>query len=119
MTPVLELRDLKVERGGAEVLDIPSFRLHESEVVALIGPNGCGKTTLLLSMMSLLDRAAGRLLYRGEEVQSNGAAGACCRQMAMIFQEPILFDATVYENVASGLKIRGLGRREMHRRAMS
>jgi tungstate transport system ATP-binding protein len=119
MSPVLEIRELKLERGGAEVLDIPFFRLHESEIVALIGPNGCGKTTLLLSMMSLLERTAGRLLYRGEEVLSNGVAVACRRRMAMIFQEPLLFDATVYENVASGLKIRGLDRREMRRRAMA
>ena len=51
---VLELRNLKVERGGVEVLDVPAFRLHEKEFVSLIGPNGSGKSTLLLSMMGLV-----------------------------------------------------------------
>jgi tungstate transport system ATP-binding protein len=44
---VLELRDLRVERGGVEVLAVPSFRLHEREFVTLAGPNGSGKSTLL------------------------------------------------------------------------
>jgi tungstate transport system ATP-binding protein len=69
--------------------------------------------------MSLLARAAGRLLFRGEEVLSNGAAVACRRRMALVFQEPLLFDASVYENVASGLKIRGLDRTETRRRALA
>ena len=113
---VVEVEGLRVERGGARVLDVPSLRLREGELVALIGPNGCGKTTLLLSLMSLLPRAAGRVLWRGEEVASRRAAVACRRRMAMILQEPLLFDATVRDNVASGLRIRGVDARETRRR---
>ncbi len=116
---VLELQELKVERGGVEVLDVPTFRLHEREFVSLIGPNGSGKSTLLLSMMGLLDRAAGRVLYRGDAIASTRAAIACRRKLAMVFQEPLLFDATVYENVASGLAIRGLDGAETRRRVLA
>jgi tungstate transport system ATP-binding protein len=116
---VLELRDLKVRRGGVEVLDIPAFRLHEGEFVSLIGPNGSGKSTLLLSMMSLLERSTGQVLYRGCEVRSVRAAIGYRRKMAMVLQEPLLFDTTVYENVASGLRLRGLHGRDARRRIMA
>jgi tungstate transport system ATP-binding protein len=115
---VLELRGLKVERGGMEVLDVPSFCLREGEFLSLIGPNGSGKSTLLLSMMCLLERAAGDVLYRGCEVRSERTAIECRRKMAMVLQEPLLFDATVYDNVASGLRIRGFDRGEARRRVM-
>ncbi len=116
---VLEIRGLRVERGGVEVLDIPSFHLHEGEFVSLLGPNGSGKTTFLLSMMSLLQRVDGQVLYKGGEVASNGAAIEYRRKFAMILQEPLLFDTSVYENVASGLRIRGLDRREIERRVVA
>jgi tungstate transport system ATP-binding protein len=117
-TALLEARDLRVERGGVGVLDIPSFRLEEGEAISLIGPNGCGKSTLLLSLMCLLPRAAGQILWRGAEVTGARAGVALRRRMAMVLQEPLLFQATVYENVAAGLRLRGLPRREERRRVM-
>jgi tungstate transport system ATP-binding protein len=113
---VLELEGVRVERGGATALDIASFHLHEGEFLSVIGPNGSGKTTFLLSLMSLLPRAAGRVLYRGRPVDSERAAIACRRRMAMVLQEPLLFDATVRDNVAAGLRIRGVHRKEIARR---
>jgi tungstate transport system ATP-binding protein len=116
---VLELRDVKVERGGVEVLDVPAFHLRDDELVALIGPNGSGKSTLLLSMMGLLERTSGQLLYRGRPIASAHDAIACRRRFAMVLQEPLLFDASVYENVASGLRIRGIDRAETRRRVLA
>jgi tungstate transport system ATP-binding protein len=116
---VLELANLEVHRGGVRVLEVPSFRLHQNEFVSLIGPNGSGKSTLLLSMMCLLDRTGGQVFYRGRAVVSEREAIDCRRRMAMILQEPLLFDATVYDNVASGLRLRGLERGEVRRRVAS
>lgn len=113
---VLELRNLQVHRGGLRVLDVPSFRLHQDELVSLIGPNGSGKSTLLLAMMCLLGRTSGQVLYRGRPVVTEREAVDCRRCMAMILQEPLLFDATVYDNVASGLRFRGIERGEVRRR---
>ncbi len=115
---LLEARDLKVDRGGVAVLDVPSFRLEEGEFVSLIGPNGCGKTSLMLSLMCLLPRATGQVLWRGAEVSTGRASIALRRRMAMVLQEPLLFHATVYDNVAAGLRIRALPRREERRRVM-
>ncbi len=114
--PLLELRGLRVDRGGVRVLDVPGFAIAEGELVALLGPNGSGKTTLLLSMMGLLPRTAGRLLWRGAEIASEREALEARRRMAMILQEPLLFDDTVEGNVASGLRLRGVPRGELRTR---
>lgn len=107
---VLDLKDLRVDRGGVQILEIPSFSLCEHEFVSLIGPNGAGKSTLLLSIMGLIKKRGGALRYRGEEISSEAASLQMRRKMAMVLQEPLLFDSSVYENVASGLRFRGLSR---------
>ncbi|HBG06570.1 MAG TPA: ABC transporter ATP-binding protein [Geobacter sp.] len=116
---VFDLKDLRVDRGGVQILDIPSFSLHENEFVSLIGPNGAGKSTLLLSIMGLIKRRSGSLLYRGEEIRSDASWLELRRKIAMVLQEPLLFDSTVYDNVASGLKIRGVERSEIRKRVMA
>ncbi len=113
---LLELVGVKVERGGVPVLDVPSFQLRQGEFVSLIGPNGSGKSTLLLTIMCLLRRLEGRVVHRGEEVRTGADALALRRRIAMVLQDPLLFDATVRENVASGLRFRALGRAEIRRR---
>jgi tungstate transport system ATP-binding protein len=113
---VLDLSDLRVDRGGVQILEIPSFSLNENEFVSLIGPNGAGKSTLLLSIMGLIKRTRGELRYRGGKVASDAETLLMRRKMAMVLQEPLLFDNTVYENVASGLKFRGMSRSEIRDR---
>jgi tungstate transport system ATP-binding protein len=113
---VLELKDLRVDRGGVQVLDIPSFSLQENEFVSLIGPNGAGKSTLLLAILGLLKKKSGDLSYRGSEIVSEASFLKLRRKVAMVLQEPLLFDSTVFDNVASGLKLRGMGRPEIKER---
>lgn len=113
---LLEAEKLLVARGGVPVLSIPSFLLREKEVVSLIGPNGAGKSTLLLALAKLLP-TTGSIRYRGEEVGSDRSTFAYRRRFAMVFQEPLLFDGTVFDNVAAGLKIRRLAKREIDKRA--
>ena len=116
---LLEARDLRVWRGGAEVLSIPSFTLRENETVALIGPNGAGKSSLMLSLAGLIAPTSGQVLFRNEPVPSGSAATGYRRKIAMVFQEPLLFDTTVFGNVATGLKIRGLSRSEIRDRVVA
>ena len=116
---LLEARNLAVARGGAEVLRVPGFELFEQETVALIGPNGAGKSSLMLALASLLRLSAGEIRYNGESVSTSGDATAYRRRIAMVFQEPLLFDATVFDNVASGLKLRGIPRPEIRDRVES
>ena len=105
---ILEAREIRVIRGGALLLDIPSLQIQEREVLSLIGPNGAGKTTLLQALSYLQKPSQGEILVRGQTIQPNHSAFSYRRKIAMVFQEPLLFDATVFENVASGLRIRGM-----------
>jgi len=116
--PLLDVRSITVARGGVPVLDVPSLYLHENEVLALIGPNGAGKSTLMLTFACLLRPTTGEIRYRGELINSDRTVLAYRRRLAMVFQEPLLFDATVYDNVATGLKIRGMPRRDVRKRVM-
>ncbi|OLB48575.1 MAG: hypothetical protein AUH99_13335 [Candidatus Rokubacteria bacterium 13_2_20CM_2_70_11] len=105
---VLTLAGVRVSYGGADVLDVGALAVAEGEVLAVIGPNGCGKSTLL-RVAGLLERpATGRVSFRGRVVDA-GHALAERRRMAMVFQQPLLADMTVAENVALGLAFRGVG----------
>jgi len=114
--PLLTVRGLVVERGGSTILDVPALEVATGETLALIGPNGAGKSTLLLALAALERPTHGQVLLRGEPVHRDGMVGYR-RRNAVVFQEPLLFDTTVHENVCSGLKIRGIPAAERERRA--
>jgi tungstate transport system ATP-binding protein len=109
--PILLAENLKIRRGGVQVVDLPSFKIFPEEKVAVIGPNGAGKSSFLLGLASLIARDTGRITFRGEDITVHGET-AYRRRIAMVFQEPLLFDTTVLDNVAEGLLIRGRRRTE-------
>ncbi len=111
---ILETRDIQVTRGGTLLLDVPSLSILKGEILSLIGPNGAGKTTLLQTLSYLQKPFQGEIFFRGETVNSNRSVFDYRRKIAMVFQEPLLFDTTVFDNVASGLKIRKTRRSKMH-----
>ncbi|NWF92122.1 MAG: ABC transporter ATP-binding protein [Syntrophaceae bacterium] len=113
LVPILEAKDLEVERGGVLILSIPFLSIQQGETLSLIGPNGAGKTTLLQTLSYLLKPFQGEILFRGEVVNSNCPVFEYRRKLAMVFQEPLLFDTTVFNNVASGLKIRRMKKEEV------
>jgi tungstate transport system ATP-binding protein len=106
--PILEVKNLQVKRGGVSVLEISRLLVPERKFLCLIGPNGAGKSTLLLALSCLLKSYQGEIIFRGQRLGSNHTVFDYRRNLAMVFQEPLLFDTTVFENVASGLKIRGM-----------
>jgi tungstate transport system ATP-binding protein len=115
---MIAAENLKVFRGRVQVLDLPSFILGEREIISLIGPNGSGKSTLLLTLNGLLKPAGGKVLFRGRLLDSAQAVLECRRRMALVFQEPLLFDTTVFNNVVSGLKIRGIKKEKIRPKVM-
>jgi tungstate transport system ATP-binding protein len=116
-TPLLHIEDLRIQRGGVPVLDLPRFSISAEEKVAVIGPNGAGKSSLLLGLACLIERECGTISFLGKEVTPRGETDYR-RRIAMVFQEPLLFDTTVLDNVAEGLRIRGMGRREAREAGM-
>ncbi|MBI2539185.1 MAG: ABC transporter ATP-binding protein [Deltaproteobacteria bacterium] len=112
---LLALREILVRYGGSTVLQVAALSVRPGEVLAIIGPNGAGKSTLLRVMGLLEQPTEGRVYFRGREIEPKDSL-AVRRRMASVFQEPLLLNASVYENAALGLKLRGLSQREAERR---
>ncbi len=112
---LLTLQDVLVRYGGATILEVPSLSVRPGEVLAIIGPNGAGKSTLLRVMGLLEQPTQGTVFCHGRKVAQENALSAR-RRMASVFQEPLLLNASVYENAALGLKLRGLDQRAIEQR---
>jgi tungstate transport system ATP-binding protein len=112
---VVVLRDIIVKYGDLTAVQVSALDIYPGKVLALIGPNGAGKSTLLRVLGLLQQPTAGKVYFCGEAVTRKSALGLR-RRMASAFQEPLLLNATVYDNAALGLKLRGLSRREIDRR---
>jgi tungstate transport system ATP-binding protein len=103
---------LKVERlyhsyGKAEILRGISLGVERGEVFVTIGPTGSGKTTLM-RLVGLLEKpTSGYIYFDGYKINNSEKARLeIRRRMAMVSQKPAVFNATVFDNVAYGLKIR-------------
>ena len=103
--------------GNRKVLDVPSLQVIPNKVLAIIGPNGSGKTTLLLCLALLLKPTTGHIEYQGHVVPDGASILQMRRRFAVVFQEPLLLNTTVWDNVTMGLRLRGFGRQEIKNRA--
>lgn len=112
---ILEARSIRTENRGAVTLDIRNLTVREGEVLSIIGPNGAGKTTLLHRLAMLEKKPQGEIFFRGRKVGADIPVTKYRRSVTMVFQETLLFDTTVFENVASGLRFRHAGRDEIEK----
>ena len=112
---ILRARNLRVTRAGATILDIHELVINECEVLSLIGPNGAGKTTLLQNLCYLHKQFEGEIRFRNKIIGKDYGVSDYRQRVAMVFQEPLLFDTTVFKNVSSGLKRPDLSSTEVRR----
>lgn len=103
---ILEAHDLRATLGGRVIVDIPYLGILRGEILVIIGPNGAGKSTLLSTLALLQKPGSARLVFNGEKIDSKSNLLPYRRRMAVVFQEPLLLDTTVRENVSLGLKLR-------------
>ncbi len=108
--PMFDLSGIELQFGTAprciQALVDVHLRVRPGERVALIGANGCGKSTLLRVLHGLLAPSAGHLSRPAAQCQ------------AMLFQKPYLMRMTVLDNVALGLRLRGVARQPARQQAL-
>lgn len=115
MSVLVQVRGLRVKRAGSAVLQVDSLDVLAGEVLALVGPNGAGKTTLLLVLAQLLGKQEGEISFAGRPL-GDWQTLKYRRKISLVFQNPMLLNMSVAENVALGLKFRGLPRAEIVKR---
>ena len=115
MSAFLRIEGLKHFYDGRQVLNVDGLSVEEGEILAVIGPNGSGKSTLLRIINLLEKPSQGDIAFwDGRHLVGMGRKERkeLSRQMAMVFQEPLLFRRSVRANVSYGLKVRGVDKGE-------
>ena len=105
--PVIKVRKLKIAFGSKVVLDEIDLDLYPGETLAVIGPSGTGKSTVLKVMTGLLKPTSGSVIIQGQETNGFDESqwDELRKHMGVVFQYSALFDfLTVGENVAFGLR---------------
>lgn len=106
-----QLRDIQHCYGKRMVLDLPALDIERGEVLALVGPSGSGKSTLLRLLQFLETPTRGTIIF--DNVRLDGQVDlALRRSVATVFQTPALLDRSVFDNVAYGLRLRGIAARQ-------
>jgi ABC-type sugar transport system ATPase subunit len=118
MSALLEINNLFIQRNGSPVLEVQHLAVESGSVLAIVGPNGAGKSTLLLALARLVHPERGEILFDGRPITSQPAT-QYRRRLALVMQDPLLFDKTVLANVTLGLRFRGLSQAEIDARAQT
>ena len=116
MTPrnKISIKDLSVQYSGHYAVNKITFDIPEKSIVAFIGPSGCGKSSLLRSINRMNDtiqgcNITGKILIDGVDIYHEKVDPVVLRlKVGMVFQKPIPFPKSIYENVAFGPKIHGM-----------
>jgi len=99
----MEVQDVDTYYGDLKVLKQASLKIHEGEVVALFGPNGHGKSTLLKTICGIQPPSSGSIKFRGQEIAGLSTAETVEMGLAYIPEGRNLFtDMTVMENLNLG-----------------
>ena len=117
MATKIETRGLNAWYGRRQALYDLSLGIPDAQVTAIIGPSGCGKSTFLRCLNRLHEetpgaRVSGTVLLDGDDLRAAEAVSVRCR-VGMVFQKPNPFpNLSVFENVAAGLRLLGVRRRD-------
>lgn len=118
MNNLIEFNQLKIAVAGKQVLDINRLSVIQHQCVLLTGANGSGKTTLLKIIAGLLRPGNAEIEYQGLSLKWAQAKPLLLRDIIYMHQQPYLFDTTVINNIAYGLKRRGDSKHTAHQKVL-
>lgn len=113
---IFKAENLKKEYSGKTVLDIEKIEIQKEKITAVIGPSGAGKSTMLHLLNGIEVPSSGSIWFEDTRIGQKTMALDIRRSMVMVFQKPLVFTTTVYENLAYGLKLRGMKKEELTQR---
>ncbi|HWP27869.1 MAG TPA: ABC transporter ATP-binding protein [Xanthobacteraceae bacterium] len=100
---MLKVENLDVFHGDAQALDGVSLDVHEGEIIAVVGANGAGKTSLIRTIAGIHRPAAGRILYRDQNIAGWPSYRVCNLGIGQVAEGRQIFPSlTVAENLAMG-----------------
>ena len=103
MSELLRVDNLSVYYGYVNALQNVSIHVNEGEIITLIGGNGAGKTTTLMSISNLVDKAEGRVTFRGEDITRKAPDKIVKMGISHVPEGRKIFpQLTVYENLVAG-----------------
>jgi len=102
--------------GDKNVLNIEAMEIYKNKITAIIGPSGAGKSTLLHLLNGIEPPSSGSIWFEDRRIEYKDMNLDIRRSMVMVFQKPVVFSTTVYENLAYGLKLRGMEKKEIEKR---
>ncbi len=113
---ILKVRGLSFYYGSKQVLFDITMDIERNKITALIGPSGCGKTTFLRCFNRMHDlykgnRYEGEILYNGENILKMKDSIDLRSKIGMVFQSPTPFPMSIFDNVAYGLRLKGIKNR--------
>jgi len=115
--PILAVRDLVMRYGNETVLEVDDFSIQRGETITLVGHNGSGKSTLMRILGLLTPPTEGGVWFDGQPVDFRSRRTLVLRRrMAGVHQDPLLCRMSVFNNVALGLRFRGVSGREIGKR---
>ncbi|SHL74727.1 amino acid/amide ABC transporter ATP-binding protein 2, HAAT family [Roseovarius litoreus] len=105
---MLNIQDLRAAYGASEVLHGIDFKVEPGEIVAIMGRNGMGKTTLMKTLMGIVPEKSGTITVSDTPVTGLKSHQRVARGIAYVPQGRMIFSAmTVQENVETGLTVTG------------
>jgi len=111
---LIEVVGLSQRYGDRVVLKNINVNIEKGEIFALIGPTGTGKTTFLRLIDLLEVPTSGKIYFDGIDTTALGRMKLRIRRrMAFVLQKPVVFNLSIYDNIAYGLRWRGKGRNEI------
>ncbi|SDZ05399.1 ABC transporter ATP-binding protein [Tindallia californiensis] len=112
----LSLQGISKTYESVEAVKKMDLRIEEGELLVLVGPSGCGKTTILRMLAGMIPSDEGKILFRQQNLSLLPPEK---RPTVTVFQDYALFPhMNVYQNIAYGLKVRGVSKKVIHQKTI-